>query len=160
MQNIFSKLGYTTKYEILASDDYGIPQMRKRIYIVGYRKDDPDFVAFNFPEKKPLRYDLNSVLGGKADRKIAFTLRVGGRGSPYGERHNWEYYMVNGKVMRIGIPEGCLLQGLPKDFYDGLEIPEVQVMKQLGNAMTVDVIGAVLSNLTINGKTIQELYSK
>lgn len=158
MQNVFSKLGYMTKQEILASSDYGIPQMRKRIYVVGYAKNDPDFPIFRFPEKKPLRYDLDYVLGGKADRKMAFTLRVGGRGSPYGERHNWEFYKVNGKVIRIGVREGCLLQGLPEDFYNGLNIPEVQMMKQLGNAMTADVVGAVMSSLVINGKTVQELY--
>lgn len=158
MQGIFSKLGYETRHEILASDNYGIPQMRKRIYIVGYKKDDPDLVAFKFPERKSLRCSLDSILGGKADRRIAFTLRVGGRGSPYGERHNWEFYKVDGKVMRIGVREACLLQGLPGNFYDGLGVPEIQAMKQLGNAMTVDVVGAVLAGLSFDGGTVKEVF--
>lgn len=152
----FARLGYATKYQVLESSDYGIPQMRRRIYIVGYVEGDADFDVFQFPEKTPLRYSLDEVLGGKAEREVAFTLRVGGRGSPFGERHNWEYYKVDGKVIRIGVKEACLLQGLPAGFYNKTNIPENEAMKQIGNAMTVDLVGAVVASLVFHGKTVRE----
>lgn len=41
-------LGYHVYYQVLNSKDYGLPQDRKRVYIVGFKED----VKFNFP--KPL----------------------------------------------------------------------------------------------------------
>jgi DNA (cytosine-5)-methyltransferase 1 len=33
----FQKLGYTVKWEVLQADHYGVPQMRKRLFIIGNR---------------------------------------------------------------------------------------------------------------------------
>lgn len=58
-------VGYRVSYRVVSSTDYGIPQMRERVYFVGIREDlvDPDF-AFQFPPKakklKPLRTILTS----------------------------------------------------------------------------------------------------
>lgn len=46
-------LGYTVFYKILNSKDFGVPQNRERIYIVGFNQK----VEFNFP--KPLNQDIN-----------------------------------------------------------------------------------------------------
>lgn len=43
------ELGYTYYSKILRSSDYGVPQARERIYIVGFR-DDLKVKNFNFPE--------------------------------------------------------------------------------------------------------------
>lgn len=44
----FSAIGYNVKYKLLAAPDYGIPQKRQRVFIVGIRKDiDSEFF---FPE--------------------------------------------------------------------------------------------------------------
>ncbi|MCY3804328.1 MAG: DNA cytosine methyltransferase [Candidatus Saccharibacteria bacterium] len=43
--NKFKNLGYTIKYELLDSADYGVPQHRKRIIIVGFKKK----FKFKFP---------------------------------------------------------------------------------------------------------------
>lgn len=37
--DIFESLGYNYSYAVLNSADYGIPQNRKRLYVVGIRKD-------------------------------------------------------------------------------------------------------------------------
>lgn len=50
--------GYNIYYKVLNSLDYGIPQMRERIYIVGYRKD-LDKGTFTFPE--PLSQPINML---------------------------------------------------------------------------------------------------
>ncbi|MCT7967575.1 DNA cytosine methyltransferase [Laspinema sp. D1] len=40
--------GYDISYKILTASDYGVPQVRKRLFIVGRRKDTN--LAFDFPE--------------------------------------------------------------------------------------------------------------
>ena len=47
-------LGYDVHYKILAASDYGVAQLRKRIYFVCFRKDLS--VSFQFPE--PLQCDV------------------------------------------------------------------------------------------------------
>ncbi|MGO1653000.1 DNA cytosine methyltransferase [Senegalia sp. (in: firmicutes)] len=44
--NEFEKLGYNVEYDVLQTSDYGIPQKRQRIIIVGTRGS-----VFKFPEK-------------------------------------------------------------------------------------------------------------
>ncbi|MXR57777.1 DNA cytosine methyltransferase [Mesomycoplasma hyorhinis] len=44
IKNIFDSLGYNYKYEVLNSSNFGIPQTRRRLFVVGYRKD----LEFNF----------------------------------------------------------------------------------------------------------------
>ena len=53
MTQIFEDLGYEWQYQILNAKDYGIPQNRERVFVVGFRKD-LDFKDFSFPEKKEL----------------------------------------------------------------------------------------------------------
>ncbi|MES2213294.1 MAG: DNA (cytosine-5-)-methyltransferase [Patescibacteria group bacterium] len=47
------KAGYQVEYDVLNSLNYGVPQMRERIYFVGVRKDlvDKDFY-YQFPESQ------------------------------------------------------------------------------------------------------------
>ena len=56
------KAGYKVFYQVLNSVDYGVPQMRERIYFVGIRKDlVPDNFMFFFPERQP-RKDIKDYL--------------------------------------------------------------------------------------------------
>lgn len=52
MQNVFDELGYKWNYAILNAKDYGIPQNRERLFVVGFRNTN---VNFNFP--KPITLD-------------------------------------------------------------------------------------------------------
>ncbi len=45
----FSEAGYNVKYQILNSADYGVPQMRMRLFILGIRKDLS--IDLHFPPK-------------------------------------------------------------------------------------------------------------
>jgi len=51
-------LGYHVYYEVLNSKDFGLPQDRKRVYIVGFRDD----VEFNFPEPLNLKPKVGDLL--------------------------------------------------------------------------------------------------
>jgi DNA (cytosine-5)-methyltransferase 1 len=134
-------LGYSVHYKIVKASDYGLPQHRPRTFIIGFRDDNEIGMGFSFPQPVPLKYSLSHVLGGKCDRKVGFTLRVGGRGSAITDRRNWDSYYVDGKVVRIGPEEGKRMQGFPEDFI--FPVTSVQAMKQLGNSVAVDAIRLV-----------------
>lgn len=74
MQEVFDSLGYKVYYKIgdrpsvLNSKDYGIPQNRERMFVVGFRNDINLAVPFEFPEpvsldKKMQDFLLDNVSG-------------------------------------------------------------------------------------------------
>lgn len=50
MQAVFSELGYKWHHAILNAKDYGIPQNRERLFVVGFRSD-VNVTDFEFPPK-------------------------------------------------------------------------------------------------------------
>lgn len=52
---VLDNIGYNTFYKVLNASKYGIPQIRKRIYIVSFRKD-LNVTEFNFPQ--PIEHNL------------------------------------------------------------------------------------------------------
>jgi DNA (cytosine-5)-methyltransferase 1 len=59
VQRVFDSLGYKVHYEILDAVDYGIPQKRRRIFIVGFKDHSKEFT---FPDKKELKYTMQDFL--------------------------------------------------------------------------------------------------
>ena len=55
MQKVFTDLDYTWDYKVLNAKDYGIPQNRERVYVVGFRNDLKLNKKFTFP--KPIELD-------------------------------------------------------------------------------------------------------
>ena len=49
IESRFNSLGYNVSSEILNSAEFGVPQVRKRLFIVGLKNN---FGEFNFPEKR------------------------------------------------------------------------------------------------------------
>ncbi len=45
----FSEIGYDVKMQILSSDNYGVPQQRKRVFIVGLNKEVFKSFSFSYP---------------------------------------------------------------------------------------------------------------
>ena len=134
-------LKYNISYKIVKASDYGLPQHRPRIFIVGFRKEDCYPLKFEFPDSTPLRFTMDEVWGGKCNKKIGFTLRVGGRSSSIKDRRNWDSYIVNGKVRQLGPEEGLKMMGYPSDFI--MPKAKVAAMKLLGNSVAVDAVEAV-----------------
>ncbi|MBO6259818.1 MAG: DNA (cytosine-5-)-methyltransferase [Lachnospiraceae bacterium] len=71
----FEKSGYDVKYQILNSAEYGVPQKRERVIIVGFRKDL--HIDFTFPDviysQEDLYQPLSSVLEKNVDEKYFFS---------------------------------------------------------------------------------------
>ena len=55
--------GYKNYWDILKASDYGIAQARDRVYVVSTKSD----ISFTFPEKKPLKKDIQDYLDFSAD---------------------------------------------------------------------------------------------
>ena len=147
-------LGYSLHTQIVKASDFGMPQHRPRLFMIGFLNNGVDF-KFPDPHKK-LKYTMSDVLGGVCDRDIGYTLRVGGRGSDINDRRNWDSYRVDGKVVRIGEKEGLKMQGFPEWFEFPDELSNAQAMKQLGNSVAVPAIQAVAEQLI---KTLEK-YEK
>ena len=162
-------LGYhrpagTKGYFVVRASDYGVPQHRPRVFIIGFR-DEADAKNFKQPSPRKLSPKKLGDILGKLDvffdadctkpRQIGFTLRCGGKGSPINDRRNWEHYYVKvrnsprlGKAGTIKINEqqGLLLHGFPKKykFPDSgkLKVGHAARMKQLGNSVAVTAVQA------------------
>jgi len=58
-------LGYHIYYKVLNTKDYGIPQNRERVFIIGFR----DYRVFRFPKAIPLELRLKDILQDNPDSK-------------------------------------------------------------------------------------------
>jgi len=52
VKDSFSSVGYECEFQILSADDYGVPQSRKRIIFIGWKKDSPQD-KFHHPPPLP-----------------------------------------------------------------------------------------------------------
>ncbi len=153
---IENELGYDFHYKIVKASDFGLPQHRPRLFMVGFRKEDKYKTAFKHPKEIPLKMTMSDIFGGECNKKVGYTLRVGGRGSGLADRRNWDSYLVNNEHRRLTSKEGLVMQGLPKDFE--FPVTETQAMKQLGNSVAVKAIKAY-GNAIIE-RLMQERYNK
>lgn len=64
IKGIFDSLGYCINFDILDAADFGIPQRRRRLFVVGYRNMNKYFV---FPVKKTLSLTLQDFLIDNCD---------------------------------------------------------------------------------------------
>ena len=68
-------LGYHCHAEILNTKDYGIPQNRERIYIVGFLNAD-EYHAFSYAPKQALELNLGDMLDREVDEKYFLSDRA------------------------------------------------------------------------------------
>ena len=135
-------LGYSFYYKVIKASDYGVPQHRPRLFMVGFKDKS---IKFNFPEPVKLTMTMDDVFDGRVNKTIGYTLRVGGRGSGISDRRNWDTYLVDGEVRRLSPKEGLRMQGFPDDFE--FPVSETQAMKQLGNSVAVPAIQATANEI-------------
>lgn len=141
--DVVKEAGYSIAHMIVKCSDYGIPQMRKRVLLVGVKQGDPnallDFTRF----KKTTT--LSEYLGKPFEKPTAYTIRCGGRNSPLLSKHNWDGYIVNGTEYRLSLDDALRLQGFPSSFK--LCGSQQKKWRQLGNTIPTVFTDMLAENL-------------
>lgn len=70
----FEESGYNIFYKILNASNFGVPQKRERVFIVGFRKDLK--IKFRFPQPLNKLVPLKAVLQDNYDRRFIFSERA------------------------------------------------------------------------------------
>jgi DNA (cytosine-5)-methyltransferase 1 len=160
-------LGYYVQYKVLNALDYGLPQKRERLIIVGHRQP----ILFSFPEPiRPFK-PLSEILEKEVDKKyyaseyitqkrkakhksdyeiaIWHENKAGNICSyPYScalrAGASYNYLLVNGE-RRLTPREMFRLQGFPDSYK--IVVNDSQARKQAGNAVPVNLAKAVILKL-------------
>jgi DNA (cytosine-5)-methyltransferase 1 len=144
--------GYDVVYKVLKCSDYGIPQMRKRLFVVAFKNIEVnDINSFFDISEYQKTATLTEYLGKNFEKETAYTIRCGGRHSPIDDRHNWDGYWVDKKEYRLTIEDGLKLQG----FHDyKLVGKKNEQWKLLGNTIPTiftEIIGnQIIKHTSIN----------
>ena len=170
IQEQLSRLGYTTYHKVLNALDFGLPQKRERIFIVGFREP----IAFVFPKPIGAYIPLSEILEPDEDvepslfasARIQQSRREKCKGTPFfpsiwhenkggnisvlpfscalraGASYN--YLLVNG-VRRPSGKELLRLQGFPEDFK--IVGKMMQIRKQIGNSVAIPVVHAIAEKM-------------
>jgi len=119
IKGLLEKENYIIRHKILKCSDYGIPQMRKRLFIVCVKKDiklKKDINEIFNLTKYERDVSLKEYLQKDFEKKYAYTIRCGGKGSKIDNRHNWDGYWVDKKEYRLTIEDALRLQGFDENF--------------------------------------------
>lgn len=179
-------LGYKLYIDVLNTLDYGLPQKRERIFIIGFKEN----IHFNFPKKMPrdtvslsdvlqddgeidAKYFLSDEIRKKRKKSLkkeapfpsVWHENIGGNVSalPYScalrAGGSYNYLVVNG-VRRLTGREMMRLQGFPDSFK--MDIPYTQTRKIAGNSVSVPVIKALANQIiySLDNKPIANDYTQ
>lgn len=164
IQDVLSSLGYKHDFRVFNALDFGLPQRRERIWIVGFTEDVP----FEWPLPGRPMLPLSSLLEDDVAEKHYVSDHIkqkrlkhckptdeptiwhenkSGHISAYpyscalraGASYN--YLLVNGE-RRLTPKEMLRLQGFPENFK--IACTDSQTRKQAGNSLPVNVAEAVL----------------
>lgn len=171
--DILAELGYSVKWKILNALDFGLPQKRERVIIVGF-KSAAACEQFNF-DFEPIAYNLASVL--EDDKNVDSSLfasdmildkrrkRVEGKNVfypsvwhenksgnisilPYAcalrTGASYNYLLING-YRRPSSRELLRFQGFPEKFK--IEVSHQEIRRQTGNSVAVPMIRAVAKKI-------------
>jgi len=172
---VLTDLGYGVEWQVLNSKDFGVPQNRERVFIVGHLGGNGGGKIFPITGQG----NQNSPVGKSAKTTISRALTGGGHSGGnhsgmtilsvplrYLDRNQknfpTEYSMCVDSSQTTGImkeqrirrltPIECeRLQGFPDNWtkygVDGNQISDTQRYKCLGNAVTTNVISEVMNRL-------------
>jgi len=160
-------LGYHVQYAVLNALDYGLPQKRERVIIVGHQQP----IMFSYPSPvKPFK-PLSQILEKRVDKKhyasdyilekrklkhkSAYKLSIWHENKagnicsyPYScalrAGASYNYLLVNGE-RRLTPREMFRLQGFPDNYK--IVVTDGQARKQAGNAVPVNIVKAVILKL-------------
>ena len=69
ISDTFKSLNYNIKYQILNAQDYNLPQLRKRVFVVGINNNIEGAADFNFPEPVELTHKSTEYLDKEVPNK-------------------------------------------------------------------------------------------
>lgn len=166
------QLGYNVSSAILNAKDFGLPQNRERIYIVGLRRDVFGPTPFTFPKPPKIATRLGDILEARVDpkytlsdalwaghlrRKAEHERKGNGFGyslftpsSTYTSTISARYYKDGSEILiqqRNKNPRKLTPREAARlqGFKDSFKIPvsDVQAYKQFGNSVAVPVVRAI-----------------
>ena len=166
IKNKNKEFAYNVYFDILNTKDYGIPQNRERIFIIGIRKDIQK-EPYSTPEKLPMR-DLDDFIIDKTicentnipktiQKKLDkinnqpnyicpcsnFSVSMKNK-TPTLTTNCGSYYHTTYK--RYLTTKECLsLQGFNINFIQ--DVSKMQMFKQIGNSMSVNVLKALFQKI-------------
>lgn len=157
----FEDSGYYVKYKLFNASDYGVPQKRERIIMIGFH-DYNDFMSFEFPEPLKEKVPLSVAIDASADndekwifsqKAVDGMLRVRakmnkGRAQNRNEPCNTisshlakvslnstdPVLMVGEKYRRFTPREAARIQSFP-DSFDISSVSECRQYRAIGNAV-------------------------
>lgn len=166
IKETLEELGYKIFSQVLNAKDFGVPQNRERIYIIGFLDND---VEFEFPskiEKEMKVFDIlekeidakytisDKLWAGHQKRKIEHREKGNGFGyslfdenSKYTSTISARYYKDGSEILikqkdknprKLTPKEASRLQGFGDDFK--IVASDMQAYKQFGNSVAVPVI--------------------
>lgn len=168
-----NKLKYKVYYKVLNAKDYGVPQNRERIIIVGFKNHD---VKFEFPTPSNKKVKVGDILEKDVAEKYTISDKIWashqrrkeqhkakGNGfgyslfnekSPYTSTISARYYKDGSEILieqkdknprKLTPREAARLQGFPDDFK--LVVSDMQLYKQFGNSVPTKMIEAVANEI-------------
>lgn len=70
------EIGYDCFYQVLNSQDYGVPQRRNRVFLIALNRTNFPTSNFSFPKKQTLNGDTQSILDKHVDKKYFLTKKL------------------------------------------------------------------------------------
>jgi len=158
MQNVFGELGYHFSWQILDARDYGIPQGRRRLFVVGFKNEDC-YKRFSFPEKIKLEDCSLPTMQSMLEENMAVgsMQSVDGQLKPINKKKGEpeERYYLSQKLVDYVLAPGT------KNFmhYDAkTDLPIARALvKNMGNTYRASVNNYVHTNTKLGGGRLRHL---
>jgi DNA (cytosine-5)-methyltransferase 1 len=90
----FDELGYSYNYEVLNAKNYGIPQHRERIFVVGFKEPN---LEFEFPKPINLEHSMQDFLEDFTDSKY-YLKEKGVKFVTSSKNRQKRYTQINGEI--------------------------------------------------------------
>jgi DNA (cytosine-5)-methyltransferase 1 len=145
MQNVFSELGYYFKWQIMDAKNYGMPQSRRRLFVVGF-KDKKFFEKFEFPKSIELEHYVQYFLEDNA--AIGSILNVNGKLQHVNDEKGYpaDRYFLSPKILKYVTSPGT------KKFYHENAETNLKVARALLSTMGNSHRASVDNYYTTDGR--------